>query len=265
VQPAYIEGEFDGATVQQKLLELGYEEREAAGRTYYAIREDYQQEMMAPTPVLRFNTYNRLYVDDSALIAAPATEMIEGVLRTWAGEEPSALDDPGFARIGEALWDTLSAAILPRDVALDVSHTHPSPQFQHQETWGTLHEWEAVGFGFGRDADGSEWAVISLFYRDLNAAEADVGELVHRMETYETSVWPDLVERGWPEHPFEGIEIIGASGDSKRFGSVLTVKYREPEPGPEWPVGRDPKTAAYMGPRAWFQLVDARDLGFLVP
>ena len=198
VKPAYIEGEFDGAAVRQGLLDLGYEERETAGRTYYAVHEDFAGEFGAPTPLLRFNSYNRLYVDDSTLIAAPATAMIEGVLRTWAGEEPSLLDDEGFPRIGEALWDALSVAILPRSVALDVSGIveGQQPQFEKQETWGTLHEWESVGFGFGRDANGSEWAAISLFYPDASSAEVDVDELVHRMETCETSVWPEWSAAG---------------------------------------------------------------------
>lgn len=263
VQPAYMEGEFDGTTVRRKLLDLGYEEREAAGRTYYAVHEDYAGDFGAPTSLLRFNSYNRLYVDDSTLITAPATEMLEGVLGTWAGEEPSALTNAAFVGIGEALWDALSVAILPRSVALDVSMIAEGqqPQFKKQETWGTLHEWESVGFGFGRDADGSEWAAISLYYSDPDAAGDDAGELVHRLETYETSVWPELVERGWPEHPLQDIEVLGASRD----GQVLTVKYQKPEPGPEWPVGRDPQTAQYVGPRFWFQLVDMRDLGFLVP
>ena len=195
-RPAYIEGEFEAATVQE--LGLGYEERQTAGRTYYAIREDYQGDVKDPTGRIALNTVNRVYIDENSLISAPAADMIEGVLEAWAGEQPSVLENAGFAHIGEALWDTLSTAIMPRSAALDTSRFSEGqrPHFKEQETWGTLHEWEAVGFGFGKDADGEKWYAVSLFYPDPEAAEADAPELVHRMETYET------VYQGYPEHPF---------------------------------------------------------------
>jgi hypothetical protein len=252
-RPAYIEGEYQAATVQELLLGLGYKERQAAERTYYAIREDYQGDAKDPTSRMVLNTMNRVYVDESVLISAPATDMIEGVLETWAGEQPSVLGNTGFAHIGEALWDTLSTAIMPRSAAFDTSRFSEGqrPQFKEQETWGMLHEWEVAGFGFGKDADGEKWYAISLFYSDPDAAEADASELVHRMETYET------VYQDYPEHPFVDMEIVSTSYVDYEDGSVLTVRYRAP--GATIPFRGGPH------PVIWFELVAARDLGFLVP
>jgi len=251
-RPAYIEGELEAATVQELLLGLGYKERQAAERTYYALGRDYSGD---PKPPIAWagNTLARVYVDESVLISAPATDMIEGVLETWAGEQPSVLENAGFARIGEAMWDTLSTAIMPRSAAFDTSRFMEGqrPQFKKQETWGTLHEWEVTGFGFGKDADGEKWYAISLFYPDSDTAEADASELVHRMETYE-SVYQD-----YPEHPFVDMEIVSTSHVSYEDGSVLTVRYRAP--GATIPFGGGPH------PVIWFELVAGRDLGFLVP
>jgi hypothetical protein len=131
----------------------------------------------------------------------------------------------------------------------------PQPQFRRQETWGVLHEWETVGFGFGRDGDGGGWYAISLYYPDPEAAEADVAELVHRMETYETTVWDDLVQRGWPKHPFQGHEIVSVCYASRKDGSTLTIRYR-----PEGTASDGTQSSGM-----WFTMVNMRDLGFLVP
>ena len=256
--PAYMEGMFNASAIRQNLLDLEYEERQIAGDAYYAIRDDYRSDLHAP-PFLRTNTFNRIYIDDGTLVATPATEQIQSIMRTWTGEQQSLLEAPGFLRLGETLWDTLSAAILPRSVALDTSHIseQQQPQFKKQDTWGTLHEWESAGFGFGRDADGEKWYVISLFYPDPDAAGADASELVHRMETYEASVWPELLQQGYPKHPFVGCEITSTSHASYLDGSVLTVRYRAP--GATIPHGDG------THPVIWFELIDMRDLGFLVP
>jgi len=48
-------------------------------------------------------------------------------------------------------------------------------------------EWEALGAGYGRDDDG-RWWVISLFYSDPEAADADADELLQRMQGYDTAL-----------------------------------------------------------------------------
>jgi len=235
------------------------------------MRDDYDMDMRAPEPFLRFSATNRMYVDDRTWIVAPATDQMESILKMWEGEEPSALDDVGTARVAEALSNLLSAALLPRSVALDVSHISEGqrPEFEKQDSWGMLHEWEVVGFGFGKDDDGEPRYAISIFYPDPDAAEADASEFVHRMRTYKASVWEELLQRGYPEHPLVGSEIISTSHASYGDGSTLTVRYTASGPISSWPsagwyVGRD-TPAHYPEPVAWFMLVEMRDLGFLVP
>ena len=256
VQPAYVEGEFDAATISERLLDLGYEKRQSFGRTYFTIRQDYGQDFNSPVR-FAFDLMNRVYVDEGTLITSPATHMIEGILRvkvwvnTWTGEGPSVNYDPAFLSLGEALWDSLSAAILPRRTALDTSSLSHPPQLERQDGWGTLHEWEAVGFGYGREPDGSHWFDFSLFYVDPEAADIDALELVNRMETYETSVQEELLDRGLPEHPLQVCGAFSYAANRVEHGSTLTVRC----------AFKEDATPGAM----WVQVIDMRDLGFLVP
>ena len=89
--------------------------------------------------------------------------------------------------LAEVLEDSLSAVILTRhtllepEVALRVVYDKP-PE------WGTLHEWQAFGSGFGRETDGSGWWVFSLFYSDTEAADADQPELLDRVRGYTSAI-----------------------------------------------------------------------------
>jgi hypothetical protein len=247
---AYLEGEFDEEAVRQRLQELGYEERVAAGRTYYTIRGDREVDPTHPGGRLAMARMNRVFVGEGVLIRAPATHQITGILEAWAGLTPSLADDPAFSSLAVALGDPLSAVLLTRSSVLEIERVRPPPELKKQAGWGMLHEWEALGVGYGIAAGGERWWAFSLYYPEPGAAEADGEEMVQRMQSY-AIVSPSLRRAGFPEHPFKEF-CASLSWNAKRrpAGSTLTVRCTLTE-----------------GARAgmWLMLVDSRDLGFLVP
>ena len=257
VPPEYVEGEFDAATVRQRLANLGYEELHAAGHTYYAIREDYDMDLKSPV-YWTLHVMNRVYVDEHTIVTAPATGLIEAVLETVAGNNPSLAEDPILSSLAASLGDPLSAVIVPRSLALDTNRLgtyhrpfSEPPQYKTQETWSMLHEWEAVGAGYGREEDGSQWLTISLFYEDSDAGEADADELMHRMQTYESAIWWEDLERlDWPSRVFQDCASFSPQHARLEYGSTLAVTCM---------FGEEESL------RNWWLMVDTRDLGFLVP
>ncbi|MFQ5878823.1 MAG: hypothetical protein ACE5IZ_01425 [Dehalococcoidia bacterium] len=245
--PAYLEGSFDQDVIRQRLLDLGYSDQVAAGRTYYAIRGDYEQDFQSPQRPLTFGRMNRVFVADGILVRAGATSEVAAILEAWAGLTPSLADDPALASLATALGDPLSAALLTRSTVLEPKKkSRPPPRYQKQPSWGTLHPWDILGLGY-KTAEGSRWWAIALFYPDPTAAKSDGDELVRRMQEYTTTIQdPD-----WPQRPF--VEFCGPlswSYASRHDGSTLTVLCPLKE---DAPVGM------------WTVLIDLRDLGFLLP
>jgi hypothetical protein len=252
-----VQGDLDADTVRQHLLDLGYEERRAAGLTYYAIREDYEMDLKGPV-YWTHHIMNRIYVDGEGMVAGPATNSVEAVLETLKGNAPSLAASPVYSTIAWSLGDPLAVVIMPRRLALDAyslwtAHRPFSdpPEYTGQETWNTLHEWEAMGAGYSRDAEGQQWLTISLFYADAGAAEADAAELVNRMMTYRSLVWPEDRElMGYLERPFHDCISLSSTTARSEYGSLLTVE-----------CAFDTKESL----KNWWMMLGQRDLGFLVP
>ena len=246
---AYLEGDFDDNAIRQKLMDLGYEEIEASGRTYFSIRDDYAWASFASPDAIAVGAMNRVYVSGAALIVAPATEFITGMLAAWANESPPLADDAAFSSIALALGDPLSAGLLTREAILN-PETEGSvglSQYEKPAEWGTLHEWSDMGASYGRGEEG-RWWVISLFYSEPDAAIADADELIQRMRGYDTAL-TELVERGWPQRPIDqACSQLTADTQQHEDGSTLSIRCAMREDG---------ATALF--------LVDVRDLGFLLP
>ncbi len=246
---AFLEGDFDDYAIRQKLVDLGYEEVEASGRTYFSIRDDYAWGSFTSPDAIAAGAMNRVYVSGAALIASPATEFVTGMLAAWANESPSLADDAAFSNMTLALGDPLSAGLLTREAILnhETDGSEVLSQYEKPAEWGTLHEWSDMGAGYGRSEEG-RWWVISLFYPEPDAADADADELIQRMLWYDTAL-TELVERGWPQQPIEqACSQLTADTQQHEDGSTLSIRCAMREDGP---------TA--------LQLVDLRDLGFLLP
>jgi hypothetical protein len=121
-------------------------------------------------------------------------------------------------------------------------------QYERPAEWGTLPEWEALGASFSRGDDGPWW-VVSLFYSDPGAADADADELLQRMRGYDTAL-TELMERGaWVQQPIDR-SCSQLTADVQRYAASSTLTIR---------------CALTEDPVAWWLLVDLRDLGFLLP
>ena len=246
---AFLEGDFDDGAIRQKLQDLGYEEIEASGRTYFSMNDDYSWGSLARPGAFALSSMNRVYVSGAALIASPATEFVTGMLEAWANESPSLADDAAFSNIALALGDPLSAGLLTREAILnhETDGSVVLSQYEKPAEWGTLHEWSDMGASYGRSEEG-QWWVVSLFYSRPGEAVADADELIQRMRGYDTAL-TELVERGWPQRPIDqACSQLNAVIQQRENGSTLSIRCT---------MSEDEPTA--------LQLVDLRDLGFLLP
>ena len=249
---AYLEGDFDDNAIRQKLRELGYGEIEVSGRSYFSLNDDNSWgSLMSPSGIAT-GSMNRVYVSDTALIVAPATAFVTGMLATWANESQSLADDVAVSGVALALGDPLSAALFTREGVMNPDAGAGLPpglsQYEKPAEWGTLHEWSDMGAGYGRGDEG-DWWVMALFYPDPDAADADADELLQRMMGYDTA-FPELVEQGvLVQRPIDhSCSQLMAAARPHEGGSILSIHCTMKEDG---------ATA--------LQLVDLRDVGFLVP
>jgi hypothetical protein len=97
------------------------------------------------------------------------------------GCEPKQLSDPEHIR---RFLDAYPDAISMTKITEPHVYTYRGPK---PEDWGDIHHWEALGAGFTR-VDGDPWWAISLFYPDPEAAAADAGEILDRMQGHETAI-----------------------------------------------------------------------------
>lgn len=246
---AYLEGDFDGAAIRQKLRDLGYEEIEASGRTYFSMNDDNSWGSLMSPGGIATGSMNRVYVSDTALIVAPATAYVTDVLAAWADEAPSLADDAAVSGVARALGDPLSAALFTREELLHSEDPFADlAQYEKPAEWGTLHEWSDLGAGYGRGEEG-EWWIISIFYADPDAADADAEELINRMWGYDTAAAEFVEQGGWMQNPIDQwCRDLTADTQAHEGGSILSVRCEMKE---------DAATALH--------LVEARDLAFLLP
>lgn len=246
---AYLEGDFDDNAIRQKLRELGYEKIETSGRTYFSMNDDNSWGSLMSPGGIAAGSMNRVYVSDTALVVAPATAFVTAMLATWANESPSLAEDASFSSLAIALENPLSAALFTRETILDSEPLFTDLiQYEKPEDWGAIHEWSDMGAGYGRGEEG-EWWIISVFYPDPDAADADAEEILQRMWGY-NSAQTELGERSLlPQQPIDqSCSELTADTRQHEGGSVLSVRCTMKEDG---------ATA--------LQLADLRDVGFLLP
>jgi len=180
------EGDFDEDLIKSKLAEQGYEEQEYGSFTYHRIFDDFEQSLESEMGQLVLASMNRVAVLEGTIVTAPATGIMTGILDAMAGDEVAVMDNPACKALAASLGEVLSAVIVTPDRVLN---PHPesgemSPfNFTIPEDWGLLHQYDMLGMGYKNDGEECFW-VISLYYKDAEAASADAGELVKRMEDY---------------------------------------------------------------------------------
>lgn len=147
----YLELKSGTADIRQHLLDLGYQECAAAVGVYYAIRHDREQGLSDPVARMASSTMNRVALGDSWMVSAPDTDKAVSFLEVAAGGA-TLRDDPAISSLALALGDPLSAAFLTREMALEPEgHIEPVPAVRQPKPkdWGSLHQWEAIGIGYG--------------------------------------------------------------------------------------------------------------------
>ena len=248
----HITGEFDEEAIVQSLTELGYRTESVGDDVYYAIRDDFEQDLSLTNPATHaaLGQANRIFVGDNLLMVSPDTPPVLQVIRARNGEIPTLAESPAFASIAAELSDPLNAALLTREAALDPDIGIPPEQipggWQRPEEWEVMHEWEAFGAGYSKTPDAAALR-YSLYYPHRDWAELDAETLVERIESY--MAWLGRVSPG-----DRFCETWSPSAQVYGNGSTLTVTCGRPT-GDE---------SAHL-PSGVTSLVPLRLLGFLAP
>ena len=184
-----ITGQFDEEAIIQHLTELGYRTEPAGDDVYYAIRDDFGQDLSLTNPATRsaLGSANRIFVGDNLLVVAPDTPPVVQVIRARNGQVPSLADSPAFTAIAAELSDPLTAALLTREATLDPDFGIPLEQVpggaDRPDEWEVMHEWEAFGAGFGKTPEITTLRFV-LYYPHRDWAKLDAETLVARIESY---------------------------------------------------------------------------------
>jgi len=250
-----MEGDFDEDLIIGKLQELGYEETKHGSYTYHKIFGDYNLNLDSKVTRIAMASMNRVAVLDDTIITAPATDIITGILDAMAGDVNAVIDNAACRALADSMGEVLAAGIITPDRVLDRfpgSTNMPPFNFSIPEDWGLLHQYDMVGMGYKDDGEERFW-VISLYYSDTEAASADAGELVKRMEGYAFS--RSMGEFGGIEQKIarpltDWVEVGEPAVWQYPSGSTLTVECRYHE----------------TGTGSWLLIATlTRDLLFLVP
>ena len=246
--PAILTGEFRDSEIIRNILGSGYEPQTYKDKEFHAIRKDFGTDL--GESVLGNSQINRVFVSAELVAAAPDTASMKNFLDVLAGEaDPLSENDLVLAAV-ESLGDISTAAALTRDGVFNPVGQAPLSN-EKPPGWGTLGPWEILAAGSGLQ-DGHPFLALSIAFEDPDAAGSNIEEMKTRVGSYRTIVpqrFPgnSTLSELWPAHPFNEV-CNSISIDSQRWtsGSTITVNCR---------------TEAVL---FWAQLLDMRDLGFLV-
>lgn len=249
LSPAVLIGEFSDSEITRKLLNSGYEQKTYKGKAYYAIRKDFGASLR-DSP-LELNSANRVFVDKEVVAVSPDTAPIEEFLDVTVGETRPLRDNPLALAAFETLGETFVAALLTRTGVFNPVGQTPLT-YEKPPDWGNLGPWNILAAGSGV-RDGHPFSAFSIVFDDPNAADSNVDEVKARVESYQTIVpqrFPEnsvLIEK-YPKRPLdEACSAISINALSWTYGSAITLHCQT------------------QNSLLWIQLMDARDLGFLVP
>jgi len=242
----YFEGTLDGQDIAAKLVELGYSRETHKGVEYYSILGDFEADPQALPGTIAGSSMNRVALLTGALLAAPSTEMLTGVLDAISDDAETLAEDPAFFSLARSLGDPLSAVLMTKEGALLRRGQPPRNlfEFPRPDDWQPLHDWEAVAFGLREEA-GRRSLRMSLFYPEPLDANADGEEITQRMGDYRSTVLqPDSGRRIFAESCAD----LSWAHRPDDAGSVLIITC----------------LLVDQPPVLWHFLVDNKDLAFLL-
>jgi hypothetical protein len=246
------EGNFDKDLIVGKLTEAGYQKVEYVPYFYYSLNDDFSvDDLSNPMTQKVLSAMNRVALLDNALITAPATEILTGILDTMAGKEASVLDSPAGRCLASSLGDVLSGVLMNPERTLNPNPPQEMPQFKFAvpPDWELLHQYEMTGIGFKTDGQERYW-IVSLYYKNAEEAMADADILAKRMESYilNTRIEPSSFK---PTPLIDLFEVGKPKVEQYSEGATLTVVSRYKANTPE---------SAWQRP-----MIEFRDLLFLAP
>jgi hypothetical protein len=195
------EGNFDEELISTKLTEQGYTKTDYGDYSYYnyyyAIRDDYDIDLMNPLSRIVLAAFNRVAVLDDLIVISPATEEVTNVLDTMTGTVPSIMDNAVCRALADSLGDPLAAVMTtPERIITSIQDAENKPKFDFAIPggWRQLHTYEMAALGYRAEGD-RRFVDIALYYTDKAAAEADGKEIVSRMSSYTLNTWTENADK----------------------------------------------------------------------
>lgn len=180
-----IEDNFDETLIGGKLTEQGYEQAEYGTNNYYWKNDDMKADIRSDIGRQILAQLNRVAVLDNTIVTAPTTGIMTSILDAMTGNVTKVIDNAACRAVADSLGDVLGAVLITPDRVLKITPATEIPAFDlpAAANWGKLHDYSLFGTGYKDDGKERYW-VISLYYDDKEAAEADAAELVSRLESY---------------------------------------------------------------------------------
>lgn len=240
-QFAILQGSFDVNAISGALQGLGYQQAQAGNQTIWAIGADYGANSLAGA------RYNRLFVSDSLIIAAPSTNTIAQVPLLGGGT--SLANDAAYSSMAAALESggglvqgtrLLSAVLYDGGFLTNLANRSlngASPaQFGLNDP---LPAYQNAAIGYHRSKTDRALLIV-LVYGDENTANVAGNALVSRMQNYISTQSGQPLFVGWQ---FSG-------GTAAIPGGALAVVAA---------------TIPSDSDVAWVRMVQDQDIAFLAP
>ncbi|MHB8646150.1 MAG: hypothetical protein ACYDAR_10225 [Thermomicrobiales bacterium] len=175
---SHMEGAFDANTVREKLLADKYTTADDNGISYFTKRDDLQISVQEDR--LTLARLNRVVVNATRILAAPATAILAAALNAEAQKTRTLAADPAYRALAMALPTIVSAA-APVSITSDFVSRAAFPQTQN---WGPLHPTALLAMAYSDMNKEQRTMHVALVYARSADAAADMPELEKRLRGY---------------------------------------------------------------------------------
>ena len=194
---------------------------------------------------------NRIFVDGEMVVASPETASIEEILAALVGKSEPLRHNPLVLVALESLGESFAAVLMTSTAVFSPVGQDPLT-YDKPPGWGSLGPWSVFAAGGGSE-NGQPYVTFTMAFDDPDAAERNLDEIRDRVKSYKTLVPERLSDSpalaaGWPEYPLdEACSSLSVEAARWPFGSAISVQCQ---------------TQFNL---IWTQMVNLRDLGFLLP
>ena len=250
---------MEGQQTDDKLKDLGFSETSYLDSTYFELDEDFSFDIKHK---LRRSglLFNRLALLGDAIMAAPATRIIESLIAArQTGTQTLSTASPHSALANAAGDGLVSGAFFRPSWIVETWNTvNPRPPDRYQtgpEAWGTLSRYNLALLAYRMRENAGE-IVVALYYCGPIDVESDSQELAARWNSYlfDSSGALSKAEEISLSQACSSLSVrtIQQAKYSMIVGSCPIIKNKNTGPG-------------ISGPATWLWLFDTRQLEFLAP